>query len=166
MKSVGRDADDGEARAVEGDGTSEHVVVAAEAALPQVVREDDVGVCALGLVVRRGEDAPDRRADAEDFEIVARYMGSRHDFGGCAFLAGDGEGQRAAAAVRGDDAGVGLIVVADVDVVRVIERGRGLLGIAGDDGELLRRAHRQGAQHDVVDEGEDGRVGADSERQG
>ena len=107
-----------------------------------------------------------RRADAEDVEIVARYVGGRHDFGGCALLAGDGEGQRAGAAVSGDDAGVGLIVIADVNVVRVVEGCRGLLGIAGDDGELLRRAYGQGAQHDVIDEGEDGRVGADSERQG
>ena len=83
------------------------------------------------------------------------------------FRGGSGDGYLKPSDGGADDVRKHVILIAKLLVVRPTELGVGriarVVGVQRD--KLLRRPHRQRAQHQGVDQAEDRGVGADAERQ-
>src|SRR5713101_5875649 len=72
-KLFGCDADDREVMAIERDAAADDVGIAAKAALPQPVADDDDRVCVGRPVLFGQKRASDERVDAEDVKVVAGH---------------------------------------------------------------------------------------------
>jgi hypothetical protein len=159
------DAEDREGLAVEEDLFVDDGRVGAEAALPEVVGEDDDGVGVDGLVIGGEDGTAEGGTEAEGFEPVAGDEGGGDD------LAAVACGEAGRAAELGSEAVEGGGVLAELAEHGV---GEGPVGpgfaLAGT-GELeLDEAMRVGegerAKEELIEEGEDGGVGTDADGQG
>ena len=152
-------------RAVDVEDAAEHVAVAAETALPEVVREQDGGPLAL-VVVLRQQDAAEQGRRAERLEELAGDP-HRRDLLGIAV-------PREAQPVGVDDRHL-RERLRRLPVVEGRRRDRQLVGEADLPGQLRVRgpdhrqplgiAERQRRQQHRIDDAEDRRVGADPQRQ-
>src|SRR5439155_16453720 len=73
-ESIGRNTYDREFAAVERDRPADDIRAAAEAALPEIVRDDDGWVSPRRAIFVRKEESPGRGPDAENAEIVAGHQ--------------------------------------------------------------------------------------------
>ena len=148
-------ADDGEGHALEREPLPDHVIGGAEAIHPEAVADDrDHAVRGRPRVVVGSQHAAPDRADAEDVEVasvdVRAVEGSR--------LASLG---RVEALVRPRDGAIHKIAIEAADLFPDREGPRAV----GQEHQLLWRAHRQGPEQQAAEDREQGRVGADAERQ-
>ena len=158
----GEDADDGSRPAVERELFVDDVLIAAEAALPEAVAEEDGGAGVAAFVVG-SEVAAEDGLDAHDVEEVAGDLEGGDAFG----AGGGGEGGHAARVERHVSEGVRAgAPVAEVGV-RDGEAANGLVGVGGPEGDdAIAVAEWEGLEEDGVRDAEDGGVGADAEGDG
>ena len=119
-------------------------------------------MAALVKIVRAGEHAPDRRADAQYPEEVARHQFTRDELRAASERCAHGIAMRAEHAVED------LILVADILVHRIRQLVAAVVSAVvppapGQHHQLLGIFHRQTPQDELMDQGEDGGVGADAE---
>ncbi len=154
-------ADDLVALAVEPCGAAYHAAVGAKALPPQAVAQYDHAVAARRHFIG-GETAPDRGLDAEHPEVVRRDARSGQPLG---FVA-DGEGD-VVRLPRRQVAEYGRLPV-DVEVVghgrRFALRAADAV-VLKDDDQASGVGEGERPQDDGVEDAEDGRIGADAERQ-
>ena len=163
-REVGRPHPDHGVRPAAGAHLPPHDVrIAGEGGLPVAVVEHHHRVPAARDVVARQQGAPEGGLDPQHREVVAGHRLRRHDADPSALGAVDVRRRE----LRGADVAEHLGgAVPDVLEVRVGERAVGerrLVEVEVD--HLFRPLDRRVAQEDGVDEAEDGRVGADPERE-
>jgi len=147
----GQHPDHGVGLAVEQDGLIEQGRVGAEPGRPQRVRQHDDPI--VSQLVFAGQKGPAvGRRNPEDIEVVRRYLAATE----LDRLVDAGQGDRPAA--------LGRHVIEDLVVSLPVEevQGRDDIRARGRSGRAPGTA--AGEEH-AVDEAEDGRVGADAERQ-
>lgn len=154
-----RHADHGEGKGVDADRAPDHTGVPTEALAPEAVGDDHHGMAALDLVFLRQEGPAQGGADAQNVEVVAGdHLTHRVDA-----LAAGRDAHRAP--VVGGQTGEHLVLLAQVQPVQVGDR----LHLARVRDNAVDRDHAfafvdsQGTQEELVDQGEDQRVGADAE---
>ena len=155
------DADDGDAAPADLDLAPEDRRVAAEAALPEVVAEDD-DARPVRAVLLLAEAAAERRGDAEDREDVAPDV-SRADALRLSRAAGEHRravGEEADVGEGADPGPVRLpLVVGEPRLIEPLPR-------APDDGDALRAPPGKRGQEDALHDAEERRRGADAEGEG
>ncbi len=144
------------------DLAADDVGVGGETGFPVAVTQDRDGVAALDEIVLRGEDAPHGRAHTEHGEVIAGDEFTGDEL--CASFVGQAEGVAEAAEHALED----LVLVAEILVHGVGNRvGAGIAAIVrtagGEKDELLGIAHRQELKNQLIDQREDGGIGADSQ---
>src|SRR4051794_8955968 len=153
-----RHPDDGIDALAESHGAAGDLRVRREAALPELVTDDDDGERA-GLALGGLKGAPHYGTGAEDVEKVGGDTGGGELLG----VAHPGEGE-SFTCVNGHS-GEGLVVVAHVLVggnrERISGASRGTR--AGDEEETSGIGEREGAEEERVDDAEHGGVGSDAE---
>ena len=167
-EAVARDADDGQRLPVDDDRLVQDGGVRAESARPVAVGEDGDRMGAGRAIVGRRQRPAERRHDAEHVERVPAHELSRGAFGRSA---------RAHARVErklGHESREDVAPRREIPVHRVRERRRDVRiapavpldrAVRAQQHELARVAHREQRQEHPIDEREDRRVGADSERE-
>src|ERR1035441_3047650 len=159
-----RHSDDGEIVPVHHHVPVEDGWIAGEPVLPVAVAQHHHGVSQDGGVVIRRNGAAHRRADAQHGEVGPRYHLARSTLRAAAETHADRRGDTA------QDAAERLVPIEEVPVHRV---GKGILAAVASEmtammvqqDELSGVLHRQQAQHELVDEGEDRGVGANAQSQ-
>ena len=157
--------------AVERDGGVDDGGIGGELVAPEIEGEDDEGVGVVGGVVGCGEEAAEGGLDAEHGEVVAGDDLGVDDVGGCAAA------EAGVAGGGGEQAGEGLVLVAEIlvhgvgEVVGVVAAPAAGFTVPGgiggfEDDERGGIVDGKRAQQGLIEEREDGGVGADAEREG
>jgi hypothetical protein len=177
------DAGDCESDVIQPDGSANDGNIAAKGRLPIAIAEhgDRGGRC---CVVGRLNCAAEGGSNAKSFEKAARDKFAAYD--ACRTvtaqieLAGSAEGDDAAEGLRlalhllekrigeGAAAGIRRVSRAHMAIAKrgiIVEFG-GVVGVPGEQDELLRVANGQRLEHDGIDQAKDGGVGADTESEG
>ena len=154
--------DDGQRIAVEHDLPADHGGVGGEARLPVTVTQDGDRVAALHKIVLRVEDAAQGGAHAQDREVIAGDEFARDQFGP-AFVS-----QAEAVAEAAEHSLEDLVLVAEILVHGIGNRvAAGVASVVRsarrEQHQLFRVAHRQQLQDQLIDQREDGGIGADSQ---
>src|ERR1019366_4829028 len=141
------------------------VPVGGETRHPIFVAQDDGGMAFVDAIVLLGREHPaDGGAHAERLEVVAGYEFGVDSLG----LTAEAEGNGGAEAA--EHAGERLRLFLEILVHRVRRHARSAIASyvrpgGPDHDELFGLRHGQEAQHQLIDQGEDGGVGADAEGQ-
>jgi hypothetical protein len=152
MEVGGHDAEDLPADTFELDRTADDGGIGSELLLPQSVAEDDEVILA-GLVVAGAEDPAEERAGAENLKEFGGDQRGSETKGFATAI----EIKFVALGVGGDVKRFGLVAKGDERAFRIG---------AGNADETLRLRERKRTKKDVVDEREDGGIGADAESKG
>jgi hypothetical protein len=157
-----RDADDGHRRVVDGDLRAERGGIEVEACFPVRPADDGHRGCRRAEPVVSGPEQPARRGpQAKRRKIVARDELAVGELGVEAVT-----GQAESRGRGGDEIREDVVAVAEGLVVLPRDLVAASLSVAAQDlDEPPGLAHRKRAQDQGVDQAEDGRVGADAERE-
>ena len=158
LEPVGHHADDGVRRVVQRHRAAHEGGVAAEALPQRVAEDDDVG--ALRAIVRPGEVAPEQRCHAERPEVAGAHPLRVEPFGHVA----PAEGRLPGLEDRQRGERVAPLRHLAVGPVGDVEPGARRADLR-DRHQALRVGIRQPFEQDGIDRAEDGRGGADTERQ-
>src|SRR6202008_1123029 len=141
---------------------ADDVGVAVQHGGPEPVGQDD-GAGSIGAVVAHVEEATEDRVQAHDVEIGAADDAGANFTGFTQTDHGKADRGKVAEGADGLDAGAEILEFGngEVDLAHA-EAGCGLLNI--DQGVLV--AIDQRPEKDAADQGKDGRVGADAQREG
>jgi hypothetical protein len=158
-KAVRSDTNDRERRAVEDNGRADRARLPAKPALPEAMAEHRDGAPGSArsrdLVVGRADRRADRGLDAEHREIAARDQRARDALGRSAGGEAPGRGAKRQQTV---ERGGAILKMAE-------QRIRHAELVAAEHDQPLRVGYRQAAQHECVQEAENGRVRADAQRE-
>src|SRR5262249_41817132 len=152
---------------VQRDLAANDVRVSAVLALPEAMTDDHARRAASALVVRQGEDAAQRRPDAQHVEKISAHPEGPSG----SYLAALREVEPVCA--PGEDTGKRLLPISDLLPDRISDRRIRAVEVSpraghiGDAylGQLLRGFDRQRAQSHCVEQLKDRRVRPDAERQ-
>ena len=159
VEALRHDTDDRHGYAAERERSAEHVRIAAESALPHPIAEhDDVVLSRRILILAKA--ASKRRRNLEQLEEIPRHGSARDPLGVPAF------GERRTAVIEGGDSLEHGVLTAPIEEVSGCHGKTSVLGndLVHEDETVGIREGQRPEEH-TVDDAEDGRCGADAERQ-
>jgi len=162
VKARLRDADDGHFVVIEVQSSTDDLGITSETCLPKVVIENNEGMTAWNDIVLGSEDAPHGRDDAKSGEV-----GAGNEFHEDAFrLLAKGKARRSGKPAK--HIGEHFVVIAKITEHRMRNGvatpvAAVMAALHGEKHELLWILDRKEAQEDLVEQAEDGSIGADTE---